>query len=283
MNRDPRFTPARPDLAAAHLRGEVEAARYVTGRSMHIRVGIADLRREPSVSAKLDTQALYGEDATLYDQRDGWAWVQLVGDGYVGYLLAERLAEGPSKTTHRVYANRSFVYSAADIKSPVLAALPFGACVNVEDEEGAFAKLAEGGFLFAPHLKSLADEKPNDFVAVAEGFLGSPYLWGGKSSLGIDCSGLVQSALAAGGITAPRDADLQERALGVALPVRGKLEDLKRGDLVFWQGHVGVLRDAQTLLHANAHHMVVSSEPLAIVRDRVRQNGGGEITSIRRL
>jgi cell wall-associated NlpC family hydrolase len=283
MNRDPRLTPARPDLAAAHLRGEIEAARYVTGRPMHVRVGIADLRREPSASARLDTQALYGEEVMLYDRRDGWAWVQLVGDDYVGYLAADGLAAGPSKTTHRIFANRSFVYSAADIKAPVLAALPFGARVNVEDEEGAFARLAEGGFVFAPHLKQPCEEKPNDFVAVAEGFLGSPYLWGGKSSLGIDCSGLVQIALAATGATARRDTDLQERALGIALPVRDKLEDLRRGDLVFWKGHVGMLRDAQTLLHANAHHMAVSSEPLARVRDRVRQSGGGEITSIRRL
>ncbi len=283
MNRDPRLTPARPDLAAAHLRGEFEAARYVTGRPMHVRVGIADLRREPSASARLDTQALHGEEVMLYEQRNGWAWVQLAGDGYVGYLLADALAEGPGKTTHRIFVSRSFVYSAADMKAPVLAALPLGARVNVEDEEGGFARLAAGGFVFAPHLKPAAGENPKDFVAVAEGFLGSPYLWGGKSSLGIDCSGLVQIALGATGIAAPRDTDLQERALGVALPVRGELEDLRRGDLVFWKGHVGMLRDAQTLLHANAHHMAVSSEPLALARDRVRQNGGGEIASIRRL
>lgn len=283
MNRDPRLTPARPDLAAAHLRGEIEAARYVTGRRMHVRVGVADLRREPSASATLDTQALYGEEVMLYDQRDGWAWVQLVGDDYVGYLAADALATGPGKATHRIFVNRGFIYSAADIKSPVLAALPFGARVNVEDEEGAFARLTEGGFVFAPHLKRPSEEKPKDFMAVAEGFLGSPYLWGGKSSLGIDCSGLVQIVLAAAGIAAPRDTDLQEHALGAALPVEEKLEDLRRGDLVFWKGHVGMLRDAQTLLHANAHHMAVSSEPLAEVRDRVRQSGGGEITSIRRL
>ncbi len=283
MKRDPRLTPARPDLAAAHLRGEIEAARYVAGRPMHVRVGIADLRREPSASARLDTQALYGEEVLLYDQRDGWAWVQLVGDSYVGYLAADVLAEGPSKATHRIFVNRSFVYSAADIKSLVLAALPFGARVNVEDEEGAFARLADGGFVFALHLKPTAEEKQNDFVAVAKGFLGSPYLWGGKSSLGIDCSGLVQITLAAAGLAAPRDTDLQERALGSPLPIDGKLENLRRGDLVFWKGHVGILRDPQTLLHANAHHMAVTCEPLVEVRDRVRRSGGGVITSIRRL
>ncbi|MGH6818900.1 MAG: NlpC/P60 family protein [Methylovirgula sp.] len=283
MNRDPRLTPARPDLAAAHLRGKLEAARYVTGRPMHVRVGIADLRREPSALARLDTQVLYGEEVMLYEQRDGWTWVQLVGDGYVGYLSADTLVEGLGTATHRVCVNRTFVYPAADVKAPVLAALPLGARVNVEDEEAAFARLAGGGFVFAPHLEPTLDESLNDFVAVAEGFLDSPYLWGGKSSLGIDCSGLVQIALAAAGIAAPRDTDLQERALGSALPVREKLEDLRRGDLVFWKGHVAMLRDAHELLHANAYRMLVACEPLSAVRKRIRQSGGGEITAIKRL
>jgi cell wall-associated NlpC family hydrolase len=283
MNRDPRLTPARPDLAAAHLRGKIEAARYVIGRPMHVRVGIADLRREPSALARLDTQVLYGEEVMVYDQRDGWAWVQLAGDDYVGYLSADALVEGPSAATHRVCVNQTFAYSAADMKAPVLAALPLGARVNVEDEEGAFARLAGGGFAFAPHLKPLLEEKLNDFVAVAEGFLGAPYLWGGKSSLGIDCSGLVQIALAAAGIAAPRDTDLQERALGAALPVREKLEDLRRGDFVFWRGHVGMQRDAHELLHANAYRMLVTSESLTAVRERIRQSGDGEITAIKRV
>jgi cell wall-associated NlpC family hydrolase len=282
MKRDPRLTPARPDLAAAHLQGEIEAACYVAGRPMHVRVGVADLRREPSSSAPIDTQALYGEEVTLYDDHEGWAWVQLATDGYVGYLPRNALSEGAAKATHRICVNRSFVYPTADIKAPVLAALPLSAGVKVEDEEGAFARLAEGGFVFAPHLRPLG-EKVKDFVTVAEGFLGSPYLWGGKSSLGIDCSGLVQIALAEAGIATPRDTDLQEGALGTELPIGEKLEDLRRGDLVFWKSHVGILRDVHTLLHANAHHMLVASESLAEVRDRIRQKGGGEITVIKRL
>jgi cell wall-associated NlpC family hydrolase len=280
MSRDPRLTPARPDLAAAHLKGTVEAARYVAGRPVHIRVGLADLHREPSNSGRLDTQALCGEDLMLYEEHDGWAWVQLAADDYVGYLAADALAQGPARPTHHVCVNRTFIYPAADIKAPIRSALPLHAAVKVEAVEGAFAELAEGGFMFEPHLRAL-EEKARDFMPVAEGLLGSPYLWGGKSSLGIDCSGLVQIALAEAGIAAPRDTDLQERALGVALPIG--LSDLRRGDLVFWKGHVGMIRDAQTLLHANAHHMSVASEPLALVRDRVRQKGGGEITAIRRL
>jgi cell wall-associated NlpC family hydrolase len=282
MSRDLRLTPARPGLAAAHLKGTVEAARYVVGRPMHVRVGLAGLHREPSSSAALDTQALYGEDVMLYDARDGWAWVQLAADDYVGYLAADALVEGLATATHRVCVNRTFAYPVADIKAPAVAALPLGAAVNVEDEEGTFARLTECGFVFAPHLRPLG-EKIRDFIAVAEGFLGSPYLWGGKSSLGIDCSGLVQIALAEAGIAAPRDTDLQERALGAALPIDEKLDALRRGDLVFWKGHVGIMCDTQMLLHANAHHMAVASEPLALVRDRARQKDGGEITAIRRL
>lgn len=282
MQRDPRLTPARPDLAAAHLQGEIAAARYVAGRSMHVRMGLADLHGKPSREATIDTQALYGEDVTLYEDREGWAWVQLARDDYVGYLPREALAEGPADATHRICVNRSFVYPATDIKAPVIAALPLGAKVKLEDEEGAFARLAGGGYVFTQHVRPLG-KKANDFVAVAEGFLGAPYLWGGKSSLGVDCSGLVQIALSQAGVAAPRDTDLQESALGAELTIRDGLKGLRRGDLVFWRGHVGIMREAQTLLHANAHHMLVTSEPLAEVRGRVRQKGGGEITSIKRV
>lgn len=280
--RDPRLTPARPDLAAAHLRGEVKAARYVVGRAMHVRVELADLRRKPSHEASIDTQALYGEDVMLYDEYEGWAWVQLAKDNYVGYLARDALAAGAAQPTHRICVNRSFVYPAPDIKAPVLATLSLGSKVKVEDEEGAFARLAEGGFVFALHIRPIG-EKVNDFVAVTEGFLGSPYLWGGKSCLGLDCSGLVQIALAEAGVAAPRDTDLQEQALGRPLPITVDLKNLRRGDLVFWKGHVGIMRDAQQLIHANAHHMLIVAESLAAVRDRIRQKGGGEIAAIKRL
>jgi cell wall-associated NlpC family hydrolase len=282
MTRDPRITPARPDLAAAHLRGEIEAARYVAGRPMHVRVGVADLHNKPSREAAIDTQALYGEDVTLYEEPEGWAWVQLASDGYVGYLARDALADGAAKGTHRICVNRSFVYPAADLKAPIIAALPLGAMVKVADEQGDFARLADGGFMFARHLAS-REHRVKDFVAVAEGLVDCAYLWGGKSSLGIDCSGLVQIALGEAGIAAPRDTDLQERALGAALPISEGLEGLKRRDLVFWKGHVGIMRDARMLLHANAHHMLVVSEPLDAVRERIRQKGGGAITAIKRL
>ncbi len=280
--RDPRLTPARPDLAAAHLRGAVEAPRFVEGRAMHLRVEIADLRRTASLESPIDTQILFGETVTLYDEDEGWAWVQLASDGYVGYMSRDALAEGPTTPTHRVKVNRTFIYPAANMKQPIVAALTRGARITVAAQTGDFAQLAGGGFVFAEHLDRLATGAP-DFVAVAEEFVGSPYLWGGKSSLGIDCSGLVQVALAEAGIAAPRDTDLQQAALGESLPVDTALGHLRRGDLVFWKGHVGIMRDPEILLHANGHHMLVAFEPLAEARARIRQKGAGEITAIKRI
>jgi cell wall-associated NlpC family hydrolase len=277
---DPRLTPARPDLAAEYLADQVPAARYVAGAAMHLSVECADLRRAPSREAAVDTQVLYGEDLTLYEAQDGWGWVQLMGDGYVGYVALDALAEGGAQATHRVTANRTFIYPRPDIKTPIAAALPLGAVVKLIGADGNFGRLASGGFIIALHLMSI-DERSEDFVAVAEGMLGAPYLWGGKSCLGVDCSGLVQIALAQAGIAAPRDTDLQQRVLGDALPLAAR--DLQRGDLIFWNGHVGIMRDAETLLHANAHHMLVASEPLATARARIYAKGAGDIVAIKRL
>lgn len=279
---DPRLTPARPDLAAAHLAEEVAAARYVEGRPMHLAIELADLRTAPSYEAGVASQVLYGENLLLYEAHEGWGWVQLETDRYVGYLPLAALAEGKAEVSHRVTAKRTFVYPRPDIKVPILGALPLGATVKVVSADGNFGQLESGGFVIALHLMRL-DAKAEDFVTVAEGFSGAPYLWGGKSSLGLDCSGLVQIALAQTGVTAPRDTDLQQQALGETLPVQTADGPLDRGDLVFWKGHVGIMRDHEILLHANAHHMLVASEPLATVRDRVRAKGGGDITAIKRL
>lgn len=279
---DRRLTPARPDLAAAHLRGQVEAADYVEGRRVAIRVGLVDLRPEPAYDASIDTQALFGETAVLYEDNEGWGWIQLERDGYVGYLPITALGEVEAPPTHRVRANRTFIYPGPNMKLPVVDALPLGAMVSVAAASDAFVRLADGGFVFADHLAALG-EPETDFVAVAERLLHAPYLWGGKSSLGVDCSGLVQISLDAAGIKSPRDTDLQEKALGAPIPVRGDLSGLRRGDLIFWRGHVGVMRDEATLLHANAHHMLVASEPLALASDRILAKTSASITSIRRL
>jgi cell wall-associated NlpC family hydrolase len=282
ITRDPRLTPARPDLAATYLEGQVQAARYVEGRPMHLAVELADLHRAPAADSGVETQVLYGETVMLYDAQDGWAWVQLAADHYVGYLPLATLAEGDTQPTHRVSANRTFIYPRPDIKAPIRTALPLGATVTLTGADGNFACLDNGGFIIALHLMQI-HERAHDFVAIAEGLIGTPYLWGGKSCLGLDCSGLVQIALAQSGIAAPRDTDLQQQGLGETVPLAAAENGLQRGDLIFWKGHVGIMRDATTLLHANAHHMLVASEPLAQARARIRARDAGDITAIKRL
>ncbi|AWN52762.1 NlpC/P60 family protein [Methylobacterium sp. 17Sr1-1] len=285
---DPRLTPARPDLADERLRGRVEAARYVPGRPHRIVVPVAPLRRAPDPTAALDSEALFGEAATVYELRDGWAFAQLAADGYVGYLPEEALGPAGPAPTHRVSGLRTFLYPAADLKRPVLGALSFGALVTVAAREGAYARLSDGGFVWAGHLAPVAAFEP-DVAATALRFLGTPYLWGGRSSLGLDCSGLVQTALAAAGLPAPRDSDQQEAALGEAVALDPGLAGLRRGDLVFWRGHVGMMLDETRLIHANGHHMAVAVEPLAEAENRIRAGrtgpgtGDGAIRAVRRL
>ena len=279
---DPRLTPARPDLAAAQLRGQVAADAYVEGRALHVCVGTADLRHAPAPDAPLDTQALFGEEVMLYEDHEGFGWVQLARDGYVGYMSMAALAEGQIKPTHRVTVNRSFVYPGPDLKFSARDALPLGAAVCIHATKGGFAQIDDAAFVFSGHLLP-SGESQKDFVAVAERLLHAPYLWGGKTSLGIDCSGLVQISLDAAGIDAPRDTDLQEQALGLPIAVDTDLAGLQRGDLVFWRGHAGIMRDETTLLHANAHHMLVASEPLRIARDRILAKTSQPIRAIKRL
>lgn len=279
---DRRLTPARPDLAARHLDGQVEALAFADPVPMRVVAPFAPLRREPRPDAALDTQALAGEQVRVYEQHEGWAWGQLVGDSYVGYLPDDALAGDAAVPTHRVRALRTFVYPGPSIKLPPLEALSLGATLAVTGENGDFLVTERGGHVFKPHLCARDVHEP-DFVAVAERFLEVPYLWGGKTSLGLDCSALTQLSLAAAGIAAPRDSDLQEKRLGEALAFDDGLAGLKRGDLVFWKGHVGIMTDPETLLHATAFSMSVIREPLRVARDRIVARQAGPITAIRRL
>ncbi|HUI96833.1 MAG TPA: NlpC/P60 family protein [Xanthobacteraceae bacterium] len=276
---DPRLTPARPDLAAARLRGQVEAARFVEGIAREVRDESAPLRREPAPDAPLDTEALRGERVTVYETtEEGWCWGQLDRDGYVGWLPANALmAPGPTPT-HVVAALRTLAFPGPSIKLPPVAAYSLGCRLAVTRVEGPLAVTA-AGFVPARHLAPVDAAEP-DFVAVAERFVGVPYLWGGKTSFGIDCSGLVQVALQAAGIACPRDSDMQEGALGT--PVPADLANLRRGDLMFWKGHVAIVRDGATLLHANAFHMAAAVEPVADAVARIAA-GGSEISVVKRL
>jgi cell wall-associated NlpC family hydrolase len=275
---DSRITPARADLAAAHLRGKVEAARFAEGTAQEVIAGLAPVRQAPSHEAPLFTEALRGERVTVYENdAEGWAWGQLEADGYVGWLPAATLFAPGLEPTHRVAALRTLVFPGPSIKLPPADALPFGARVAVAREQDAFAVISSGGFVPKRHLAPLAHVEP-DFVAVAERFLGVPYLWGGKSTLGLDCSGLVQIALTACGVKCPRDSDMQESAIGKSANLAG----LQHGDLIFWKGHVAIARGRNSMIHANAFHMSVTIEPVAEALARIGA-AGSQVTSVRRL
>lgn len=273
---DRRLTPARPDLAALALEGKVEAERFVAPVIRSSRVGIAPLRRNPHDEAELDDELLFGDRFDVYEELNGWAWGQ-AADGYVGYIPAQNLVAGHATPTHRVIALRSFVLRGPDYKLPPRDALPMNARVVVDGYEGRYARLSNGSYITAAHLAPLTDTA-SDFVAIAEQFIGAPYLWGGKTILGCDCSGLMQTALERCGIAAPRDTDMLEAALGKPID----RAELKRGDLVFWSGHLGVMRDRHTLLHANAYAMCVASEPLGEAIERIAA-AGFPVTTFRRL
>jgi cell wall-associated NlpC family hydrolase len=275
---DRRLHAYRPDLAAADLRGRVDAAAFVTGTEYAVVEALADMRRAPSHEAALDTQALYGERVTVYETtEEGWAWGQLERDGYVGYLPANALAKPTSAPTHRVIAPRTLCFPAPDIKKPPLAALPMSATLAIVKQDARFAVSANGWHLPASHVVPIGSAE-RDFVVVAERFLGVPYLWGGKSTLGIDCSGLVQVALSAAGVACPRDSDMQEAALGHAVAAG----ELRRGDLLFWPGHVAIACSADAILHANAHHMMVAREPLAEALTRIA-DAGSDLHAVKRI
>jgi len=278
---DPRLTPARPDLAAKHLEGKVQAGRFVEGVEFEIFDPIAPVRRGPSHDAALDTEALKGERVTVYDRdAEGWAWGQLQSDGYVGWLPDSALVRPRGTPTHKITALRTFAFPGPSIKLPPAEGLPLGARVEIVKNDAGFAITGQRHYLPAQHVGPL-DANEADFVAVAERFVGTPYLWGGKSALGIDCSGLVQVSLTAAGITAPRDSDMQESELGKALP-RSEWRDARRGDLIFWKGHVAIVRDHDTIVHANAHHMATAIESTQDAIDRIKA-AGNEIINIKRL
>ncbi|MCX5496308.1 NlpC/P60 family protein [Kaistia dalseonensis] len=288
LTLDRRTHAFRPDLADAALEGRVVADRFVEGAPRRIAIPSTPIRRAPRSDAAIDSEALRGERVKVFEETmEGWAWAQLETDGYVGFIASDALGADDPAPTHRVTALRTFVYPAADLRLPPVAALSLGSEISlgreVETRGMLYRLLADGsGAVIARHVAPMGAAAEPDFVTVAERFLNVPYLWGGRTSLGLDCSALVQLALAAAGIAAPRDSDQQ--AAGLGQPVEGGLSaELIRGDLIFWPGHVGMLRDAETLLHASGYQMMVVSEPLAEATARIAASTGHQPSIIRRI
>lgn len=278
MSFDPRMTPARADLAAAHLKGKVNAPRYAEGQKLTVSAPILDVTGAPERSSGLTSQLLMGEVFTAYEQsaETGLAWGQAERDGYVGYVSLAGLDGDVPAADAQVIVRSTHIYPEPNIKTRPLESLPFLARVSRKQEENGFFEIEGGGYCAKTHLSNIGPVGP-DFVSFAEGFQGTPYLWGGRSGDGIDCSGLIQLSLAATGRDAPRDSDMQETQLGEIAN-----QPFERGDLVFWKGHVGVMQSAELLLHANSYFMQVTSEPLKGAKERIALTDG-PITAIKRL
>ena len=273
---DRRLTPANGRVAAQRLKGQVEADRFTEGQRHRIAPALADLLDAPG--GRRERQLLHGEQVTVYEDAAGWAFVEAARDGYVGYLASGALI-APSEPTQVIAVPASHLYTAANLKSPEAMGLSFGARLRIVSGHGSFYETDTGHFVPRPHVRPL--NRPfADPATVAQLFFGAPYLWGGNSIRGIDCSGLVQAALLACAIPCPGDSDLQEATLGRPLP---EAEPLGRGDLVFWKGHVAMAVDGETLIHANAHHMAVVYEPFAAAAARIAAQGGGPITARKRI
>ena len=265
---DPRTTPARPDLAAYALRDKVKALRYDEGQTAIVTKGSTALRGSRNSRGKQMTELLFGERFTVYENRVGWVWGQSQRDGYVGYATAKAFdfdqPPGQAPAKHIITSLFAHLYSMPDMKSPVLDLLPMSSLLSLDDlsECGRFYHLAECvGWISTRHVAPL-DGPWDDAVLVAERFFDVPYLWGGKTASGIDCSGLVQVSMVRAGFNLPRDSDLQYQAMLAKGWPRQSLETARRGDLAFFPGHVGIMLDQETLLHANATFMAVTADPV---------------------
>lgn len=260
---DPRITAARSDLAAEALEGLVRAERFVRPEPMQCVAAAAAIRRDPHAGAEQTNQLIFGEAFEAVDRQGEWIWGQARRDGYVGWVHAGELSADMLAPTHRVTALRTYALSAPDVKAPAAVLLTQNALVTVEGRDGRFARIARAGWVAESQLGDFL-EFERDHVAVAERYLGAPYQWGGRESVGLDCSGLVQQALYACGRACPRDTDMQAQALGRPIAA----DEARRGDLVFWKDHVALLIDAERVVHANGWKMAVTIDPLADVAER---------------
>jgi cell wall-associated NlpC family hydrolase len=278
---DPRRHPYRADLAAEALRGRVEAERFVRGHALRCTRPVAPIKGRPARAAAQTAELLFGESFTVYETRGGWSWGQRESDGYVGYVRSSALGEAGEAPNSMVAALSAPVFTRAHFKAPVARCLSINSPVRILRAEGEFHRMAGGGWLHEAHLAA-PGEAAADFVSVAEEFRGLPYIWGGNSGSGVDCSGLVQAALQRAGRPCPRDTDMQETELGQAVATR-EPRGFRRGDLIFFPGHVGIVTGPGRLLHASSRWMRVLDEALDSVLARLRREHAEPITAVRRV
>lgn len=269
---DARLHAFRSDLADSRLKDEIAAERYVAGWQGRIEAAVADVRSAPALEAGINTQFLRGDNVMIFEDAKGWCWVQAERDGYVGYVSEAAISSRDHAPTHQVVAPRSFLYPGADLRFPRSGQISIGSTLTVvgftQTRGTEYALLPSGEAVIAAHLRPVG-EFDDDYVAVAEKLLHTPYLWGGVSGFGIDCSGLVQLAMRMAGRSVLRDSDMQAGSIGEPIEPAADFLNLRRGDLVFWKGHVAVMTDADNMIHANGHTMLVSREPLREAIDRI--------------
>ncbi len=265
----------RRDVADISLADRVFAPHYARPLDQGCMAANVAIRSAPSENAAAVSELLRGEIFAVVDCSGAWAWGYGRHDNYVGYVPVAALGAA-TIASHVVAQPAALVFIEPNIKAPIVERLPMGARLAIDGIEGDFLRAANG-FVHKRHVVATA-EVAEDFVAVAERLIGTPYRWGGRSGDGIDCSGLVQLALAFAHIDCPRDSDQQREAVGEAVAEHAVA---RRGDLIFLPGHVGIMTDATTLLHANAWWIAVAREPLADVL--ARQPEGGDIIARRRI
>ncbi len=284
---DPRIHPYRSEIASSDLVGRVQSEKFVDGKVMRITSQSSLLWAEPSLELPIASELIFGEDVLVFQSKDReWSWVQNKSDCYVGWILSNTLSKSKAEITHTVSALRTYKFPQPEHKLVPTAILSYGSRLSVtavQEVRGTnYAILSDGSAVINSHIRPLA-EKSTDFVVEAEKFVGTPYLWGGRTSIGLDCSALVQLVLSSCGIDCPRDSDMQENAVGETIDFSDSLPELLRGDLIFWDGHVAIMVDSTNLIHANAHTMSVVIEPLDLVSDRIKTRTSAGITSIRRI
>jgi cell wall-associated NlpC family hydrolase len=275
---DPRLHAFRSDLADTRLKDEITAERYVAGRPGRIEAAVVDVRSAPALEAGVTTQFLRGDDVRIFEDAKGWCWVQAERDGYVGYVSEAAISARDLAPTHQVVAPRSFLYPGADLRFPRTGQVSIGSTLAVvgfaETRGTEYALLPSGEAVIAGHLRPVGEFEA-DYVAVAERLLHTPYLWGGVSGFGIDCSGLVQLSMRMAGRDVLRDSDMQAASIGELIEPAADFSNLKRGDLVFWKGHVAIMTDGENMIHASGHTMMVSREGLKQAIERIGYLYGG--------